>query len=222
MDVVYPSDAWQQRYMRELADQIAQWKQEYYYGNNTVDDATYDLWWRNLLHLEGKYPHLKDPISPTINPGAPMHVDFSKVQKTIDYHTKATNPLLNIKDPYTMHMDFNKVSEKIFKAQDKAMEEYLLEYFGSAEEAIESAKYFTLETSDLIFKSDTSVGSDEFKLETTVIYRVRVKTAEELRRTGVLEPWPEVIITMQKLEIEREALIAKDYDDALTRAKGDK
>lgn len=68
----YPEDLWQKRYMRELAAQISQWKHEYYYGRATVDDATYDLWWRNLLFLESKYPHLKDPNSPTIDPGAPL------------------------------------------------------------------------------------------------------------------------------------------------------
>ncbi len=69
---VYPEDLWQKQYMRQLASQIAQWKQEYYYSSATVDDATYDLWWNNLLFLEKKYPHLKDPNSPTINPGAPL------------------------------------------------------------------------------------------------------------------------------------------------------
>jgi len=69
---VYPEDLWQKRYMRELAAQILVWKREYYYAIATVDDATYDLWWNNLLFLEKKYPHLKDPNSPTIDPGAPL------------------------------------------------------------------------------------------------------------------------------------------------------
>jgi NAD-dependent DNA ligase len=69
---VYPEDLWQKQYMRQLGAQIAKWKREYYYKIASVDDATYDLWWRNLLFLEGKYPHLKDPNFPTINPGAPM------------------------------------------------------------------------------------------------------------------------------------------------------
>ncbi len=72
---VYPEDLWQKRYMRELAEQIRTWKHEYYYERATVDDATYDLWWRNLLFLEGKYPHLKDPNSPTIDPGAPLSAE---------------------------------------------------------------------------------------------------------------------------------------------------
>lgn len=72
---VYPEDLWQKRYMRQLGDQILQWKREYYYAVSSVDDATYDLWWRNLLFLEAKYPHLKDPNSPTINPGAPLPED---------------------------------------------------------------------------------------------------------------------------------------------------
>ena len=69
---VYPEDLWQKRYMRELAAQIVIWKSEYYYRTASVDDATYDLWWRNLLWLEQKYPHLKDPNSPTIDPGSPL------------------------------------------------------------------------------------------------------------------------------------------------------
>lgn len=72
---VYPSDLWQKRYMRELADQILKWKMAYYYALPSVDDATYDLWWRNLLFLEEKYPHLMDPASPTITPGAPLPSD---------------------------------------------------------------------------------------------------------------------------------------------------
>lgn len=76
---VYPEDLWQKQYMRQLGDQILAWKREYYYGTASVDDATYDLWWKNLLFLEEKYPHLKDPNSPTINPGAPLpeSVDLS-------------------------------------------------------------------------------------------------------------------------------------------------
>jgi len=69
---VYPSDLWQKRYMRQLADQIREWKQAYYYGVAKVDDQEYDLWWRNLLFLESKYPHLKDPNSPTNGVGAPL------------------------------------------------------------------------------------------------------------------------------------------------------
>lgn len=72
---VYPEDLWQKRYMRQLGAQIATWKREYYYGTPSVQDAQYDLWWNNLLFLEKKYPHLKDPNSPTINPGAPLPED---------------------------------------------------------------------------------------------------------------------------------------------------
>lgn len=69
---VYPSEAWQQAYMRTLAEQIWVWKDEYYNKQPTVDDATYDLWWRNLLFLESKYPHLKDQNSPTVGVGSPL------------------------------------------------------------------------------------------------------------------------------------------------------
>jgi hypothetical protein len=71
---VYPSEEWQRAYMRTLADQIWVWKDEYYNKMPTVDDATYDHWWRNLLFLESKYPHQKDPNSPTVGVGAPVLV----------------------------------------------------------------------------------------------------------------------------------------------------
>ncbi len=81
---VYPEDLWQKAYMRQLASQILQWKREYYYGSTTVDDATYDLWWNNLLFLEKKYPHLKDENSPTINPGAPLAAEPVETSARLD------------------------------------------------------------------------------------------------------------------------------------------
>lgn len=69
---VYPSEAWQRAYMRQIGQQIRDWKRSYYYGQPEVDDQQYDLWWRNLLFLEAKYPHLKDSESPTIGVGAPL------------------------------------------------------------------------------------------------------------------------------------------------------
>lgn len=67
----YPSDAWQRIRMRRLAAQIVEWKVAYYAGHPDVDDRTFDLWWFNLLHLERRYPHLKDPDSVTDTVGAP-------------------------------------------------------------------------------------------------------------------------------------------------------
>lgn len=66
----YPDDDWQRQHMREIAAQVRQWKHEYYYGRASVDDATFDLWWKNLLFLESKYPHLKEENSPTDSVGA--------------------------------------------------------------------------------------------------------------------------------------------------------
>lgn len=71
--MTYPDDDWQQNHMREIAAQIRVWKYEYYYGRASVDDATFDLWWRNLLFLEQKYPHLADPDSPTSSVGSPLN-----------------------------------------------------------------------------------------------------------------------------------------------------
>jgi DNA ligase (NAD+) len=69
---VYPSDLWQKRYMRQLAAQIREAKVAYYNRDGgTVDDATYDLMWTNLLFLESAYPHLKEHNSPTDIVGAP-------------------------------------------------------------------------------------------------------------------------------------------------------
>lgn len=82
---VYPSDLWQKRYMRQLAAQILEWKDAYYNRDGgTVDDATYDLWWNNLLFLEKKYPHLKDPNSPTFIVGAPTRTTTEEETVTQD------------------------------------------------------------------------------------------------------------------------------------------
>lgn len=67
----YPSDAWQRVYMARLAAQIVEWKVAYYAGRPLVDDRTFDLWWFNLLRLEARHPHLKDPQSVTDTVGAP-------------------------------------------------------------------------------------------------------------------------------------------------------
>lgn len=68
----YPDDEWQRANMEQIVQQVWEWKHAYYYGRTSVDDATYDLWWRNLLFLEKRYPHLKVTNSPTDAVGAPM------------------------------------------------------------------------------------------------------------------------------------------------------
>lgn len=66
LDPEYPSEAWQLRNMERTIADIWRWKKAYYNtGATIVDDATYDLWWRNLLFLESKYPHLVRENSPT-------------------------------------------------------------------------------------------------------------------------------------------------------------
>ncbi len=58
-------------------DRIRTWKDGYYNKDGSgVDDATYDLWWSNLLHLEAKYPHLVVKDSPTGAVGAPLPAGF--------------------------------------------------------------------------------------------------------------------------------------------------
>ena len=65
---VYPSEAYQKALMDWVVWHIWAWKDDYYNSDqpvNKVDDATYDLWWANLLSLEDKYPHLIVEDSPT-------------------------------------------------------------------------------------------------------------------------------------------------------------
>jgi DNA ligase (NAD+) len=69
---VYPSDEWQAAFMDRLADQIRKWRHSYYNRQSEVDDATFDLWWRNLLAMEARYPHLKRADSPTDEVGSPV------------------------------------------------------------------------------------------------------------------------------------------------------
>jgi DNA ligase (NAD+) len=67
---VYPSIAWQIQFMDKLITDIVRWKESYYNSGQTdVDDATYDLWWRNLLAMEAKYPQLKRGDSPSTTVG---------------------------------------------------------------------------------------------------------------------------------------------------------
>lgn len=71
----YPSDEWQQQCMDGLVRDIVGWKNSYYNGSGgKTDDATYDLWWKNLLFMESKYPHLVRPNSPTGYVGTPAAV----------------------------------------------------------------------------------------------------------------------------------------------------
>ena len=66
----YPSLAWQLRYMDSLTADIRRWKESYYNAERTeVDDATYVLWWRNLMFLEQRYPQLMREDSPTTRVG---------------------------------------------------------------------------------------------------------------------------------------------------------
>lgn len=69
----YPSDEWQQQFMDKIVSDIVRWKNAYYNKDGgSTDDATYDLWWANLLAMESRYPHLVRPNSPTGYVGSPL------------------------------------------------------------------------------------------------------------------------------------------------------
>lgn len=78
----YPSDEWQQDYMDSLVRDIVSWKDSYYNGDGAkADDATYDLWWKNLLFMESKYPHLVRANSPTGYVGIPIEEEAPAPRK---------------------------------------------------------------------------------------------------------------------------------------------
>lgn len=69
----YPSDEYQRALMEWIIERVWAWKDGYYNKNGSqVDDATYDLWWNNLLSLEKNYPHLVVEGTPTGAVGAPL------------------------------------------------------------------------------------------------------------------------------------------------------
>lgn len=73
MAAEYPSDEWQQAYMDKIITDVVRWKNAYYNKDGgSTDDATYDLWWANLMHMERKYPHLIRSNSPTQSVGSPL------------------------------------------------------------------------------------------------------------------------------------------------------
>lgn len=68
----YPTEDYQRAFMIWIVWHIRTWKDGYYNKDGSgVDDATYDLWWANLLAMEEKYPHLVVESSPTAAVGAP-------------------------------------------------------------------------------------------------------------------------------------------------------
>ena len=72
----YPSKEYDLFFKDLIIDNIRLWKDRYYNADGSaVDDQIYDLWWKNLLFLESKYPDTVADDSPTHNPGAPVAKD---------------------------------------------------------------------------------------------------------------------------------------------------
>src|SRR3954467_1053809 len=66
---------------RELRDKLNRWLHEYHVPDEpSVDDATYDRHYDELLELEREHPELVTPDSPTQRVGAPASDKFQKVR----------------------------------------------------------------------------------------------------------------------------------------------
>jgi DNA ligase (NAD+) len=63
----------------ELREQLRRWSHAYYVLNESVDDATYDRSYDELVELETAHPELVTPDSPTQRVGAPLSARFQKV-----------------------------------------------------------------------------------------------------------------------------------------------
>jgi NAD-dependent DNA ligase len=63
----YPSLEYDLAFMDWIIWHVWMWKDSYYNDDDksVVDDATYDLWWSNLLSLEKKHPEHVKSDSPT-------------------------------------------------------------------------------------------------------------------------------------------------------------
>lgn len=100
-------------------------------------------------------------------------------------------------------VEFDDVAQDLVKAQDKALHEYLLEYFGDYATATECAKYFTVETEERSYVHHSDTKTDEYWFRAEILYRVRVKSEEELENSHILKPWPEEVVILQEIEEER-------------------
>jgi DNA ligase (NAD+) len=65
----------------ELRTKLNRWLYEYHVLDDpSVDDATYDRYYDELVELEQKHPELLTPDSPTQRVGAPASEKFWKVR----------------------------------------------------------------------------------------------------------------------------------------------
>src|SRR5258705_10937946 len=70
-----------EQHAEELRSKLNRWLHEYHVLDEpSVDDATYDRNYDELVELEGKHPELVTPDSPTHRVGAPPSDRFQKVR----------------------------------------------------------------------------------------------------------------------------------------------
>ncbi len=78
----------------KLSQQLKEASQKYYQsGNSSLEDAEYDTLEKRLRELEGQYPHLKLPSSPTQKISDGLGVNFQRIQHQ--------SPMLSLKNLYT-------------------------------------------------------------------------------------------------------------------------
>lgn len=74
---VHTAPAEAQRRWQELAAAVRSHREAYYYGTPSIEDAAFDQLVRELEALEGEYPQLRSPASPTQEVGAPVPAQSS-------------------------------------------------------------------------------------------------------------------------------------------------
>jgi len=79
------SDSKVRHQLAELAEQIRDHQYRYYVLDKpTISDAEFDSLWKQLVALEGKYPELRDPNSPTLEVGGGFATHFDQ----FDHHER--------------------------------------------------------------------------------------------------------------------------------------
>src|SRR6056297_510115 len=82
------------RELEELAALLRTYQREYYTdGHTSVSDAEYDGLFDRMVALEGQYPDLKQPDSPTMRVGSDLTGTFPEIDHTI--------PVLSLDKAYT-------------------------------------------------------------------------------------------------------------------------
>ena len=88
------SDSKVRHQLAELAEQIREHQYRYYVLDKpTISDAEFDSLWRELVALEGKYPELRDPRSPTLEVGGGFATHFEQ----FDHH----EPMMSLDNAFS-------------------------------------------------------------------------------------------------------------------------